>query len=108
MKDDVIPHIFHLDNMDEVWNAQKELYKFTGTTRRLLLKNKFYKMNMQETSSMVNFLFIVKNLLSQIIRVDDVIKDEDVILIVLNVLPNSYENFMQNVLAQGTLQILIS
>jgi hypothetical protein len=57
---------------------------------------------------MVNFLFIVKNLLSQIIRVDDVIKDEDVILIVLNVLPNSYENFMQNVLAQGTLQILIS
>jgi hypothetical protein len=54
---------------------------------------------MQEPSSMVNFLFIVKNLLGQIIRFDDVIKDEDVVVKILNVLPDSYENFMQNVLA---------
>jgi hypothetical protein len=59
-------------------------------------------MSMQETSSMVNFLFIVKNLLGQIIGVSDVIKNEDVILIVLNVLLDSYENVMQNVLVQGT------
>jgi ABC-type transport system involved in Fe-S cluster assembly fused permease/ATPase subunit len=60
---------------------------------------------MQETSSMVNFLFTIKDLLGQIARVDDIIKDEDV---VLNVLSNSYENFMQNVLAQGTLSKLSS
>jgi len=95
MKDDVILHIFHLDTLDEVWNAQKELYKFARIARRLFLKNEFYKMNMQETSSMVNFLFIVKNLLGQIIGVSDVTKDEDVILIVPNVLSDSYENFMK-------------
>ncbi len=65
-------------------------------------------MNMQETSSMVNFLFTIKDLLGQIARVDDIIKDEDVVLTVLNVLPNSYENFMQNVLIQGTLSKLSS
>jgi hypothetical protein len=52
---------------------------------------------MQKTSSMVNFLFTIKDLLGQIARVDDVV------LIALNVMPNSYDNFMQNVLAQGTL-----
>jgi hypothetical protein len=57
---------------------------------------------MQETTSMTNFLFTIKDLLGQITRVNDVIKDEDVVLIVLNVLPNSYQNFMQNVLAQRT------
>jgi hypothetical protein len=58
---------------------------------------------MQETSSMANFLFIVKNRLGQIIRLGDVIRDEDVVLIVLNVLLDSYVKFMQNVLAQMTL-----
>lgn len=81
----------------------KELYESTGTARRFLLKNKLYKMSMQETSSMANFLFIVKNRLGQIIRLGDVIRDEDVVLIVLNVLLDSYVKFMQNVLAQMTL-----
>jgi hypothetical protein len=57
---------------------------------------------MQKTSSMSNFLFTIKDLLGQIARVSDVIRDKDVILIVLNVMPDSYDNFMQNVLAQGT------
>ncbi len=69
----------------------------------IISKDKFYKMNMQETSSMVNFLFTIKDLMGQIARVGDVIRDEDVVLTILNALPNSYENFMQNVLAQGTL-----
>ncbi len=57
--------------------------------------NKFYKTNMQETSSMANFLFSIKDLLGQIARASDVIRDENVVLTVLNVLPNSYENFMK-------------
>ncbi len=102
IKDDIMPHIFHLDSLNEVRNALKKLYKFARTRRWFFLKNKFYKMNMQETTSMTNFLFTIKDLLGQITRVNDVIKDEDVVLIVLNVLPNSYQNFMQNVLAQRT------
>jgi hypothetical protein len=105
MKDDIIPHIFHLDNLDDVWNVLKELYESVGTTRGLLLMNKFYKMSMQETRNMVNFLFIVKNLLGQIVRFIDVIKDEDVSLIVLNFLFDSYENFVQNVGSKDTFKL---
>jgi hypothetical protein len=43
---EVIPHIFHLDSPNEVWNVLKELGKSTGNARRLLLRNKFYKMSM--------------------------------------------------------------
>ncbi len=59
-------------------------------------------MNMQETSSMANFLFIVKDLFGQIVGVGDVIKDEDVVLTILNALPDSYENFVQSVSSQCT------
>jgi len=60
MKDDIILHIFHLDSLDQIWNVLKKLYKSAGIARRLLLRNKFYKMSMQETSNMANFSFIVK------------------------------------------------
>ncbi len=66
------------------------------------MRNKFYKMNMQKTSSTENFLFIVKDLLGQIVGVCDVIKDEDVALTVINALPNSYENFVQSVNSMDT------
>ncbi len=58
---------------------------------------------MQETLNMSNFLFIVKDLMGQIVGLGHVTKDEDVIFIILNVLFNSYENFVQSVLGQRML-----
>jgi hypothetical protein len=52
---------------------------------------------MQETSNMSNFLFVIKDLLSQITRVGEIIGDKNVVLMVLNVLPKSYKNFVQGV-----------
>jgi hypothetical protein len=50
-----------------------------------------------------NFLFIIKDLLIQIASGVDVIRNENVVLTILNALPNSYENFVQGILAQETL-----
>ncbi len=58
---------------------------------------------MQETLSTSNFLFIVKDLMGQFVGEDHVTEDEDVILIILNVLFDSYENFVQGVLGQRML-----
>jgi hypothetical protein len=33
IKDDIIPHIFHLNSPKEVWNMLKMLYKFTRTSK---------------------------------------------------------------------------
>jgi hypothetical protein len=104
MKNEVIPHIFHLDSPKKVWNALKKLYESIRIARQFLLKNKFYKLNMQENLSISKFLFIVHDILGQIVEVGDAIKDENVILTILNVLLNSYENFMQGV----SIQILIN
>lgn len=40
----------------------------------------FYKLNMQETYNMSNFLFVVKELFGQIAIVGDIIRNEDVVL----------------------------
>jgi hypothetical protein len=48
---------------------------------------------MQDDTNMLDFLFIVRDLLVQIVRIGNVIKDEDVVLTILNVLPKSYEFF---------------
>jgi hypothetical protein len=53
---------------------------------------------------MSNFLFIVKDLMGQIIGVGHVTKDEDVVLIILNIL-SYYKNFVQGVLGQRMLLI---
>jgi hypothetical protein len=58
----------------------KKNYKSTRTYKWLLLRSMFYKLNMQETYNMSNFLFVVKDLLGQIARVGDIIKNEDVVL----------------------------
>jgi hypothetical protein len=81
IKDDIIPHIFHLNSPKEVWNILKKLYESTRTYKLFLLKSTFYKLNMQETYNMSNFPFVVKDLLGQIAKVGDIIKDEDVMLI---------------------------
>jgi len=50
-----------------------------------------------------DFLFIIKDLLIQIASGVDVIRNENVVLTIPNALPNSYENFVQGILAQETL-----
>jgi len=66
-----------------------------------MIRNKFFKLTMQFDINMLNFLFIIiEDLLVQILGVGDVVKYEDVILIILNVLTKSYKNFMQGVLIQ--------
>jgi hypothetical protein len=51
---------------------------------------------------MSNFLFIIKDLLVQIAGVGDVIKYEEVVLTILNVLLESYESFVQGMSIQET------
>jgi hypothetical protein len=50
---------------------------------------------------MSDFLFVIKDLLGQITRMGDIIKDENVVLIVLNAL--SYKNSVQGVSTLDTL-----
>jgi hypothetical protein len=49
--------------------------------------NRLYNINMGEGTNMKEFLFGVKNLQIQIGGIDDIMKDEDVVSIVLNALP---------------------
>lgn len=99
IRDEINPHISHLESPKKVWNAQKEFYESIRTIQRLLLRSKFYKLNMQETSNVSNFLFVIKDLLGQITRMGDIIADENVVLTVLNALPKLCKNFVQGVLA---------
>lgn len=68
-----------------------------------MFKNKFYKLTMQDETNMLDFLFTIKDLLVQIVGVRDVIKDENVVLTVLNVLPKSYKSFVQGMSIPETL-----
>lgn len=51
---------------------------------------------------MLDFFFIIKDLLIQIVGVGNVIGDENVVLIMLNALPGSYKKFVQGVSSQET------
>ncbi len=51
VKDEVIPHISHLDNPHEIWSVLKDLHKFTGTIMRFMFKNKFHKLTTQDETT---------------------------------------------------------
>jgi hypothetical protein len=66
------------------------------------LGTSFTKVTIQDETSMSNFLLIIKDLLVQIAGVGDVIKDEEVVLTILNVLLETYESFVQGMSVQET------
>jgi hypothetical protein len=62
----------------------KNLYESSNNAKRLMFKNRLYNINMGEGEE---FFLGMKNLQIQIGGIGDIMKDEDVVVIVLNALP---------------------
>lgn len=69
------------------WNRLKNLYESNNNARRLMLGNHLYNINIGEGANTEKFFLRVKNMHIQIGGIDGIMKDEDVVLIVLNALP---------------------
>lgn len=69
------------------WNNLKNLYESSNNARRSMFENRLYNINMGEGTNMEKFFLGMKNLQIQIGSISDIMKDEDVVLTILNALP---------------------
>ena len=66
-------------------------------TNKLLLKQRLFSLRMQSGTSLMDHLKNFNSILLDLRNLEVKINDEDVALILLVSLPNSYENFVESV-----------
>jgi len=94
----------------EVWKALTAQYERTGLATTLYLRRKLYNLRMEEGASMLNHLNEVLSITQQLAAAKDEIKDKELVPIVLNSLPPSYQPFtkLMEIIPDISLEVLKS
>ncbi|GJY60778.1 hypothetical protein Tco_0461435 [Tanacetum coccineum] len=82
----------------DIWDKLTNIYALKSLTHRLFLKMELYSLKLEEGSNLNSF----NQLVCQLANVDDAIKDEEQVLLMLSSLPKSYKPFVQTILTGRT------
>ncbi|KAG6437470.1 hypothetical protein SASPL_102387 [Salvia splendens] len=96
LSDDVIIEVAEQETAVAHWTKLESLYMTKSLTNKLLLKQRLFRLRMQEGMPLQDHLENLNKILLDLRNVDVKVKDEDVALILLVSLPESYENFVES------------
>ncbi|KAG6416427.1 hypothetical protein SASPL_123857 [Salvia splendens] len=96
MSDDVIIEVADQDTAAALWTKLESLYMTKSLTNKLLLKQRLFRLRMQEGMPLRDHLENLNKILLDLRNVDVKAEDDDVALILLVYLPESYENFVES------------
>lgn len=82
------------DDASEIWAELGRVHRSTGFTTRMGLKRKLWKMKMKDGQRLASWIADVKGVVFQLSQIGVVIPDEDIILVLTNGLPPSYEQLV--------------
>lgn len=91
LADDVITEVSDAETAADLWLKLESLYMIKSLTNKLLLKQHLFGLRMQEGTQLRDHLDQLNTLLLELRNIED----EDVALISLVSLPQSYENFVR-------------
>jgi hypothetical protein len=78
----------------KIWDKLAEKFMSKTLTRKLYLKQKLYGLNVQEGSDLADHVNVFNQLVANHGKVDVKIEDEDMAIVFLCSLPNSYDHFV--------------
>ncbi|GJX09909.1 hypothetical protein Tco_0199768 [Tanacetum coccineum] len=81
-----------------IWTKLTSLYMTTSLANRLYLKKKLYTYNMSPGTKLGDHIHEFNKLILDLANIDIENEDEDQTLMLLTLLPSSYENFMETLL----------
>ncbi|KAM1047413.1 hypothetical protein ACFX2C_026771 [Malus domestica] len=81
-----------------LWQKLEDKYMMKSAENRLHLKKKLYRFQYKEGTKMIRHLDVFNKLITDLLNLDEDIKDEDKALILLNSLPDSYEHFVTTIM----------
>ena len=92
--DKEMPHIKHCKGPAEAWKTLSNIHETKSLSNILFLRRKFFTIKMQEADDMLDHINKVKSLVDQLTCLEVAIKDEDVVMTLLDSLPTSYEHLI--------------
>ena len=86
--------VMNITSAKELWATLGTKYMKNSAENRLHLKSELYRFQYKEGTKMIGHLEEFNELLVELENLEEIIKDEDKALILMNSLPESYEPFM--------------
>ncbi|KAG6396654.1 hypothetical protein SASPL_142809 [Salvia splendens] len=96
MSDDAIIEVAEQETAATLWTKLESLYMTKSLTNKLLLKQRLFRLRMQEGMPLRDHLENLNKILLDLRNVDVKVEDGDTALILLVYLPESYENFVES------------
>ncbi|GJV18246.1 transposable element [Tanacetum coccineum] len=96
LSDEVLYEVADEETAAGVWKKLEKLYMTKSLTNKLLLKQRLFSLRMKEGSALKDHLDALNLILMDLKNVEVKIDDEDAALILLVLLPPSFENFVNS------------
>ncbi|XP_020697788.1 uncharacterized protein LOC110110577 [Dendrobium catenatum] len=88
----ILPYVVNLESTAEIWSTLETRFQSSNISKFIQLKNSLHNIALKN-QSVTQYLTEIKTLVDQISASDSSVDNEDVILYILNGLPQSYQSF---------------
>jgi len=97
IKDEIIPYIFEMDDPKKVWGKLEFLFVAPTPMNRLLIQNQLYMTKVEKRGSVIEYIKKIQDFTKQLHVMGDKIINDDLVMVMLNALSNSYEIFLKSI-----------
>jgi hypothetical protein len=90
----LIPYISHLDSSKKMFDALTNLFSVINIGQVMSLKNELRDMKMNYDDNITSYFVTISQLRDQIQVIEEIISEKDLVNIVLNGLPKTWDAFV--------------
>src|SRR6266498_89766 len=94
VSDQIMYHIMEETSPKKIWDKLDGQFMSKTVTRKLYLKQKLFSLKMQEGSDLAEHINVFNQLVTDLVKVEMTVEDEDRAIILLCSLPGSYEHLV--------------
>jgi hypothetical protein len=88
-----MPYISHLDSLKKMYNSLTNLFSVRNIGQVMSLKNELRDMKMNDDDSITSYFVRISQLRDQLQAIEDIISEKELVNIVLNGLPKTWDAF---------------
>jgi hypothetical protein len=103
VKDHLILHISEKKTTKDMYDALVGLYQSGNANRKLILKHQLRSIEMSNSYTVANYLMGISQVIDQLVAIGEAIDDTELVNVILNGFPESWEPFVQGIYAREKL-----
>jgi putative lipoic acid-binding regulatory protein len=93
IKDHLIPYISHLDSSKKMYDTLTNLFSVRNIGQVMSLKNELHNMKMNDDDNITSYFVRISQLRDQLKAIEEIISEKELVNIVLNGLPKTWDAF---------------